>query len=145
MLAKGSRGLAPCLDRGALVEPSLALSTRLCLLAPCSRCHQHRSFPKVLHGGDVLYKPCPSLPETREIRPKQKRFCVHQQPSVIVAIPVHTCMLLYDEFLFDHSTLVPVADLPFSWASFSVEKPLSVAGICDTEYHWLLNSICWQL
>lgn len=40
-------------------------------------------------------------------------------------------MLFTDKILFDHHILLPVADLPFPRASFSTEKPLSTAGICE--------------
>lgn len=46
-------------------------------------------------------------------------------------ITAHLFILFPDKILFDHHILVPVADLPFSQASFSTEKPLSTAGICE--------------
>ena len=45
---------------------------------------------------------------------------------------VHAFMLFPDKILFDHHILVPAADLPFSRASFSIEKLSSMAGICET-------------
>lgn len=55
-------------------------------------------------------------------------FLLQQTVKVITA---HPFMLFTDKTLFDHHILVPVADLPFSHASFSTEKPLSAAGICE--------------
>lgn len=55
-------------------------------------------------------------------------FLLQQTVKVITA---HPFMLFPDKILFDHHILVPVADLPFSQASFSTEKPLSTAGICE--------------
>lgn len=51
---------------------------------------------------------------------------------MVKIIAVHAFMLPPDKILFDHHILAPVADLPFSRASFSIKKLPSTAGICET-------------
>lgn len=51
---------------------------------------------------------------------------------MVKIIAVHVFMLFPDKILIDHHILVPVADLPFSWASFSIKNFPSTAGIYET-------------
>lgn len=51
--------------------------------------------------------------------------------QTVEVITAHLLVLFTDKILFEHHILVPLADLPFPHASFSTEKPLSTAGICE--------------
>lgn len=51
---------------------------------------------------------------------------------MVKIIAEHAFMLFPDKILFDHHIPVPAADLPFSQASFSIQKLSGMAGIFET-------------